>query len=255
MTLRKKLASVIFTQAQPAQRRLRSLWQPFRATGTIRFKISHEKPGWVIARFSAFLLASITVLWLANMTPVAAEAANQENLWLEGASSEPALTPDISPTPTPKPETASMAMSMVEPTADTYFTAYTYRSWDIPEEISSGSDLWIEIDLTNQMLYAYHGNQLIGGFLVSTGTSQHKTVTGAYKIYAKHPSTTMAGPGYYLEGVPYSMYFYKGYAIHGTYWHDNFGTPMSHGCVNMETDHAAWLYEHAGVGANIFVHY
>ena len=45
----------------------------------------------------------------------------------------------------------------------------------------------------------------------------------------------MSGPGYYLPGVPYVMYFYQGYGLHGTYWHDNFGQPMSHGCVNLPT--------------------
>jgi lipoprotein-anchoring transpeptidase ErfK/SrfK len=65
----------------------------------------------------------------------------------------------------------------------------------------------------------------------------------------------MTGPGYDLEGVPFSMFFYKGYAIHGTYWHNNFGTPMSHGCVNMNTDDAAWIYDNAPVGTYIMVHY
>ena len=64
----------------------------------------------------------------------------------------------------------------------------------------------------------------------------------------------MTGPGYYLPGVPYTMYFYKGYALHGTYWHDNFGTPMSHGCVNLETNDAEWLYEFASVGTLVNVH-
>jgi len=53
----------------------------------------------------------------------------------------------------------------------------------------------------------------------------------------------MSGPGYYLPNVPYVMYFYKGYSLHGTYWHNNFGTPMSHGCVNMRTEEAKWLFE------------
>ncbi len=139
--------------------------------------------------------------------------------------------------------------------SDTYFSSYTYHSWDIPEEVTGDSTFWIEIDLTNQMLYAYRGNQLISGFLVSTGTKSHKTVTGTFKIYAKHPAITMIGPGYHLEDVPYSMFFYKGYAVHGTYWHDNFGQPMSHGCVNMLTSEAKWVYENAPVGTIVFVHY
>jgi lipoprotein-anchoring transpeptidase ErfK/SrfK len=64
----------------------------------------------------------------------------------------------------------------------------------------------------------------------------------------------MAGPGYYLPDVPYTMYFYRGYGIHGTYWHSNFGTPMSHGCVNMQTDEAGWMFNWASVGTLVNVH-
>jgi len=80
-------------------------------------------------------------------------------------------------------------------------------------------------------------------------------VTGAYKIYSMHPTYTMIGPGYNLPDVPYAMFFHKGYSIHGTYWHSNFGTPMSHGCVNMHTNDAAWVYGQAGIGTYVFVHY
>ena len=65
----------------------------------------------------------------------------------------------------------------------------------------------------------------------------------------------MAGPGYYLPNVPYTMYFYQGYGLHGTYWHHNFGTPMSHGCVNLATPDAEWLYNWASVGTLVNVHY
>jgi len=54
--------------------------------------------------------------------------------------------------------------------------------------------------------------------------------------------------------VPYSMFFYKGYSLHGTYWHSNFGTPMSHGCINMVTSDAAWVYENAPIGTYVYVH-
>jgi len=80
-------------------------------------------------------------------------------------------------------------------------------------------------------------------------------VVGYYQVYVKYESTTMSGPGYYLPGVPYTMYFYKGYGIHGTYWHDNFGTPMSHGCVNMRTDEANWVFERSRIGTWVIVHY
>ncbi|NIO43122.1 MAG: L,D-transpeptidase family protein, partial [Burkholderiales bacterium] len=63
------------------------------------------------------------------------------------------------------------------------------------------------------------------------------------------------GFNYVLPNVPYVMYFYKDYAIHGTYWHNNFGTPMSHGCVNMSTADARWLYNWSSYGTLVNVHY
>jgi len=64
----------------------------------------------------------------------------------------------------------------------------------------------------------------------------------------------MAGPGYYLSDVPYIMYFYDGYGLHGTYWHSNFGTPMSHGCVNLRTEDAGWLYDFTSIGTLVYIH-
>ena len=105
------------------------------------------------------------------------------------------------------------------------------------------------------MLYAYEGDTIVNSFLVSTGVAQFPTVTGRYHIYIKLKSTLMAGDGYYLPDVPYTMYFYKGYGIHGTYWHNNFGHPMSHGCVNMYTPDAEWMFYWASVGTLVNVHY
>lgn len=114
---------------------------------------------------------------------------------------------------------------------------------------------WVDVDLSNQRTYAYEGDQLIRSFIVSTGTWQHPTVTGQYQIYVKYDSAPMSGPGYYLPGVPFIMYFYKGYGLHGTYWHNNFGTPMSHGCVNLTIDDAEWLYHWASIGTLVNIHY
>lgn len=117
------------------------------------------------------------------------------------------------------------------------------------------SGYWIDIDLGDQMLYAYDGNEIVGSFVVSTGVAAHPTVTGQYYIYVKYLYTDMSGPGYYLPDVPYTMYFYSGYGIHGTYWHNNFGVPMSHGCVNMRTSDAEWLFNWASVGTLVNIHY
>lgn len=128
----------------------------------------------------------------------------------------------------------------------------------LPEQSSPASnneERWIDVDLSNQKVYAYEGEQIIREFLVSTGTYRHPTVTGQYRIYLKLIADDMSGPGYYLPDVPYTMYFYKGYSFHGTYWHDNFGTPMSHGCVNMRTSDAQWLFEWADIGTMVNIHY
>jgi len=168
---------------------------------------------------------------------------------------KPTLTPTLTPTPTSTPTPTPTPTPSPTPTADTSYSSYYYHSWDIPEEVSGSNDFWIEVDLSGQMLYAYRGDQILASFVVSTGTSKYPTVTGAYKVYAKLPSYTMIGPGYNLPDVPYVLFFHKGYSIHGTYWHSNFGTPMSHGCVNMQTNDAAWVYNQSTIGTYVFVHY
>jgi lipoprotein-anchoring transpeptidase ErfK/SrfK len=152
----------------------------------------------------------------------------------------PSITPSPLPTNTPQPQPQKAPQSV---SYNVQLPGNDYQD-----------EHWIDIDLSEQRLYAYKGSQLKNSFVISTGTWQHPTVTGKYYIYVKYESTTMAGPGYYLPGVPYTMYFYKGYGIHGTYWHNNFGTPMSHGCVNLKTSDAGWLFNWANVGTLVNIH-
>ncbi len=111
----------------------------------------------------------------------------------------------------------------------------------------------ITVVLHDQRVYAYENGVLVRNVLVSTGLPGTPTVLGTYHIYVKYNAQLMTGPGYYLPGVPWVMYFYEGYSFHGTYWHHNWGHPMSHGCVNMPTDEALWLYQWAPVGTTITV--
>lgn len=120
-----------------------------------------------------------------------------------------------------------------------------------PAPLASGRSLLVSI--TNQRIYAYENGALIHSYLVSTGLPATPTVLGDYNVYVKYQATDMSGPGYYLPGVPWTMYFYQGYAIHGTYWHANFGRPMSHGCVNLPPDEARWFYDFASVGTLVRV--
>jgi lipoprotein-anchoring transpeptidase ErfK/SrfK len=123
-----------------------------------------------------------------------------------------------------------------------------------PQVAGASGEHWIDVDLSEQRVYAYAGDTIVNSFVVSTGTWQTPTVTGKFRIWIKLRSTDMAGPGYYLPDVPYTLYFHKGYALHGTYWHNNFGTPMSHGCVNLSIPDAAWLYDFAYEGTVVNVH-
>ncbi len=102
---------------------------------------------------------------------------------------------------------------------------------------------WIDIDLSTQTLVAYEGQTEVFRATVSTGTAWTPTVTGRFRIFRKLLSQTMVGPDYEQPDVPYVMYFHGGYSIHGAYWHNDFGRPRSHGCVNLRVEDARWLFE------------
>ncbi len=114
---------------------------------------------------------------------------------------------------------------------------------------------WIEVDLTNQTLTAWQGDVPVMFTNISSGRANTPTVTGRFTVGTKYPAQRMTGPGYDLPNVPWVMYFHGSYAIHGAYWHNNFGTPMSHGCVNMRTGEAEMLYNWAAPGTEVYVHY
>jgi lipoprotein-anchoring transpeptidase ErfK/SrfK len=111
----------------------------------------------------------------------------------------------------------------------------------------------IVVSTEAQRIFAYENGQMVHSHLVSTGLPDTPTVKGDYSVYVKYTATDMSGPGYYLPQVPYTMYFYQGYGIHGTYWHNAFGRPMSHGCVNLPTDEAQWFFNFAEVGTPVRV--
>jgi len=108
---------------------------------------------------------------------------------------------------------------------------------------------WISVDLSHQRAYAWEGNRLIKRFAISSGKAKTPTVTGVFRIWAKVTAQTMSGGSYAtgdyynLPNVQWVQYFYRDYALHGAYWHNKFGTPTSHGCVNLTNTDAKWLYE------------
>jgi lipoprotein-anchoring transpeptidase ErfK/SrfK len=118
-----------------------------------------------------------------------------------------------------------------------------------------GGVRWIDVNLTSQVLTAYQGDTAVHSVIVSTGRSQTPTPVGQFRIYVKFVTDDMQGADYFLPAVPWVMYFQGGYGIHGTYWHDNFGEQMSHGCVNLPPSEAEWLFHWSDVGTLVNIHY
>jgi LysM repeat protein len=114
---------------------------------------------------------------------------------------------------------------------------------------------WIEVNLTDQTLTAWQGDIAVLHTSISSGTDWFPTVTGHFQVERKYEKQRMVGPDYDLPNVPWVMYFYSGYAIHGAYWHVEFGTPISHGCINMRIEEAKALYHWADLGAEVYIHF
>jgi lipoprotein-anchoring transpeptidase ErfK/SrfK len=154
-------------------------------------------------------------------------------------------TPTNTPTPTVTPVPTFVSDSNSQPTG---------RPFGV-----GPNEHWVDVNLSTQTLTAYEGNMAVFSTLISSGLPAFPTVTGQFRIWLRYESQTMDGSrlgyDYYLTGVPYVMYFYQDYALHGTYWHNNFGYPMSHGCVNMETGDAQWIYNFTTIGTVVNVHY
>ncbi|MCL5784906.1 MAG: L,D-transpeptidase [Patescibacteria group bacterium] len=116
---------------------------------------------------------------------------------------------------------------------------------------AAGEEKWIEVSLDQQKLRAWEGNQIVMEFSISSGR-WYPTPTGDFNIWYKTRYQRMKGGSkdlgtyYDLPNVPDNMFFYKGFAIHGAYWHNNFGHPMSHGCVNAPLTQVAQLFEWTG---------
>ena len=138
--------------------------------------------------------------------------------------------------------------------------AYAY-SGSLPQNLDNevvlgtttaeGVEKWIEVSIDEQKLRAWEGNKLVMEFPISSG-KWSPTPKGTFNIWHKTRSQSMIGGSqalgtyYNLPNVPNNMFFYKGYALHGAYWHNNFGQPMSHGCVNEPLASAAKIFDWAG---------
>jgi lipoprotein-anchoring transpeptidase ErfK/SrfK len=113
---------------------------------------------------------------------------------------------------------------------------------------------WVDVGINDQLLVAYIGKRAVYVAQISTGLGgvadparSFATVRGSFTVKSKHVTATMTGSqqadDYELADVPYVQYFQEGYALHGTFWHDNFGRTQSHGCVNLTPADSAWVFE------------
>jgi lipoprotein-anchoring transpeptidase ErfK/SrfK len=110
---------------------------------------------------------------------------------------------------------------------------------------------WVGVNLKEQTIIAYEGDKPVYAGLIASGVAGSPTVQGIFRTWWRLTSRRMAGPGYYLEEVTWTCYFSGGYALHTAYWHDNFGRPRSHGCVNLSPYDAWWIFQwSAPSGAN-----
>ena len=113
------------------------------------------------------------------------------------------------------------------------------------------TERWIEVELNEQIAIAYDGVRPVKVFVISSGVGDSPTVTGTYRIWVKITMQDMrggnraTGTAYHVEEVKHVQYFFEDYAFHGTYWHSNFGRPMSRGCINLTEDDAEWLFDWA----------
>lgn len=113
---------------------------------------------------------------------------------------------------------------------------------------------WIEVNLSDQTLIAWQGDKEFLRTSVSTGKPGYRTLPGTFAVYLKYEQAHMKGDDYDTPDVPWTMYYSGDFAVHGAYWHNDFGTPVSHGCVNLRVDEARALYDWAPMGTEVVVH-
>jgi len=133
--------------------------------------------------------------------------------------------------------------------------ASTYEASNKVTQLKSApSRRWIEVRLEEQQVLVWEGNQVIYSAVISSGTADRPTREGSFEIQSMHVSARMRGADYDVPDVPYTMYYSGNYALHGAYWHGDFGTPVSYGCINLPIVAAEWIFSWAHVGTAVIVH-
>ncbi|MBE9004602.1 L,D-transpeptidase [Fortiea sp. LEGE XX443] len=122
------------------------------------------------------------------------------------------------------------------------------------QTLQKSEQRWIQVNLSTQRLTAWEGKKTIYAVTISTGKKSTPTRVGSFKIQSKHKSMRMRGRDYDVPNVPHAMFYQGNYGIHGAYWHKKFGTPVSHGCINVAPNHAKWLFNWASLGTPVVIH-
>lgn len=157
------------------------------------------------------------------------------------------FVPTVKPVPAAPKPTAKPAAAAPKPTAK-------------PAPVAPAGGKVIDVDLSRQQLVAFEDGAVVFSAPVATGKDGFETPTGTFDIYTKLPKQTMRGTigdeTWVVPNVPNVMYINGSVALHGAYWHNLFGSGvrLSHGCVNLPLDAAAWLYKWAPVGTTVVVH-
>jgi lipoprotein-anchoring transpeptidase ErfK/SrfK len=126
--------------------------------------------------------------------------------------------------------------------------------------LEESGDRWIEVNLSTRYLVAWEGSTQVYSAYIASGTDDDPTYEGVFTIQSMYDVAAMKGKSadgtpYEVENVPFVLYYDGSYAIHGAYWHDAFGEFITHGCVNVSVDQAAWLYDWAYVGTPVVIHW
>jgi len=255
------LASILngSSQSQPSQVEHPKVWA--RVEIAKPAPSTEPEPASVAEEIEPVLELSTPTLPQPTLEPTTAPPTSEPTTISPASTDEQPASSDSGTDPTAIPEAtstpgSSLVLEIVEdtPVPTTAPTEEGAPAKPADPPVGNGAR-WIEVNLTEQRVYAWEGDALANSFIVSTGTWATPTVTGTFSIWNKTRIQTMSGPGYSLPNVPFVMYFYKDYGFHGTYWHNNFGTPMSHGCVNLTIPDSEWLYNWASYGTVVKVHY
>lgn len=182
---------------------------------------------------TAALTLSITLLLLPSAEPALAneltthgEPPTFRNTWPPLPERAPRVAPDVTP-------------------------GFQAHGQIADEHLTTPEERWIGVDLSEQRVIAYEGTRPVRSFIVSTGRPGRQTREGAFRIWTTTRIQDMdsddptAADYYFLPDVEWVQYFDGEIAFHAAYWHTDFGTPVSAGCVNMRPDDARWLFEWA----------